>query len=334
MKKNLGVIATGYAVPAKRVGPADYLKQGTPAQLIEEWDIGEHREATTQTATDLEAEAANMAIARAGISPLDIDLIIGATQLSEKANPCNAALTQWKIGAKNAVVFGIDMSSIGSVPALMTADALFHTGKYKTILVLGSCQLRQADDETDPAIYAVCGDGAGAVILSEVEPDMGIIATQLGANGEHWETVGIEVKGPKHPVPGKIEEKKLRYYIDHERTNREAFFKWAMSSVQNAALTLLEKEGLTIDDIDWFCPHQNVKPVSVRWMELLGAPKEKIIETRKEFGNMGPANVLVNLHRGAELGRFKPGDRILLLGQGSGMCVGATLLRWSAAAKP
>ncbi len=334
MIKNIGIIGTGYAVPSHRVGPSDFLKQGTPAQLIEDWDIGEHREATTETATDLEAEAAKMAIARAGLTPLDIDLIIGTTLLPEKVNPSNASLTQWKIGAKNAAVFGLDMACIGAVPALMTADALFRAGKYKKILVLGSCQLRAANDETDPAVYAVCGDGAGAVVLSEVESSAGIIATHLEANGEHWQNVGIETKASKCPVPGRADEKKQRFYIDHDRSpNREEFFKWAMGSVPNAALRLLEKEGLTIKDIDWVCPHQNVKPVSGRWMEMLGVPKERIIETRKEFGNMGPANVLVNLHRGAELGRFKPGDRILLLGQGSGMSVGVALLRWSAAAK-
>src|SRR5574337_2028769 len=119
--KNLGVIGTGIAVPSKRVGPEDYLRMGISPEVLKEWDIGEHREATTQSVTDLEAEAALLAIQRAGLKPTDIDLILGTTLTPEKLNPSNASLTQWKIGARNAAVFGVDMACIGPVPALLTA---------------------------------------------------------------------------------------------------------------------------------------------------------------------------------------------------------------------
>lgn len=333
--RSLGVIGTGFSVPARKVGPEDFLRMGIPAQLLEEWDIGEHREADTETATDLEAAAAQMAIERAGRSVLDIDLIIGSTLMPEKINPSNASLTQWKIGARNAAVFGVDMACISPLPAIMIASSLFQTGMYRNILVLGSCQLRAANDETDPAVYAVCGDGAGAALLAEVELEAGVIATQLDADGQYWENVGIEIKAPKCPIPGRADEKRHRFYIDHARaSSRQAFFQWAMNSVPTSVLKLLERERLTVKDIDWVCPHQNVKTVSERWIEMLGIPAEKVIQTRREFGNMGPANVLVNLNRGAELGCFRPGDRILLFGQGSGMSVGVTLLRWSSAANP
>jgi 3-oxoacyl-[acyl-carrier-protein] synthase-3 len=335
----LGVLGTGYAVPPRRVGPKDYLALGMRPELLEEWDVGEHREADAQTATDLEAEAAVMAIARAGLTPLDIDLMIGSTLVPEKVMPTNVALTQRKIGATNAAVFGVDMACIGPVPAIMIADALFRAGTYRNVLVLGSCQLRAINDETDPAIYAVCGDGAGAVVLADVGPTPGVVATHIEANGEHWENVGIEVKEPKCPPArardADVDARRPRFYIDHDRSrDRGAFFAWAMESVPAAVRKLLAREGLSVRDVDWVCPHQNVKTVSSRWMELLGIPPEKVVETRKVFGNMGPANVLVNLNHGAETGRFRAGDRILLVGQGAGMSVGATLLTWPAAANP
>jgi 3-oxoacyl-(acyl-carrier-protein) synthase III len=331
----LGVLGTGYAVPPRRVGPGDFLRMGMPPELLAEWDVGEHREADAQTATDLEAEASNMAIARAGLTPLDIDLMIGSTLVPEKVMPTNVSLTQRKIGARNAAVFGVDMACIGAAPAIMAADALFRAGSYRNILVIGSCQMRAINDETDPAIYAVCGDGAGAVVLSSVGPAPGVLATHLEANGDHWENVGIEVKGLKCPTPDRADEPKLRFYIDHARSrDRDAFFEWAIASVPAAVHKLLDRERLSIDDIDWVCPHQNVKTVSSRWIEMLGIPSFKVVETRKVFGNMGPANVLVNLAHGAEAGKFRPGDKILLVGQGAGMSVGATLLSWSASSNP
>lgn len=333
MARHLGVVGTGYAVPPRRVGPADFLRMGMPPELIAEWDVGEHREADTQTATDLEADAARMAIARAGLTPLDIDLVMGGTMVPEKPMPTNVSLTQRKIGARNAAVFGVDMACISAAPAIMIADALFKAGQYRNILVVGSCQMRAIADETDPAIYAVCGDGAGAVVLSDVGAEPGVMATHLEADGEYWENVGIEVKAPKCPAEGRAGEKRPLFYIDHARSrDRDAFFAWAIRSVPTAVKKLLDREGLSMADVDWVCPHQNVKTVSTRWLEMMGVPPPKVVETRKVFGNMGPANVLVNLAVGAESGRFRPGDKILLVGQGAGMSVGATLLCWTASA--
>jgi len=82
------------------------------------------------------------------------------------------------------------------------------------------------------------------------------------------------------------------------------------------------------DDVDWICPHQNVKTVSEAWIQRIGVPGARVIETRKEYGNVGPANVLLNLNRGFESGKLRHGDTILMFGQGSGMSVGAMLLRW------
>jgi 3-oxoacyl-[acyl-carrier-protein] synthase-3 len=329
--KYLGILGTGAALPAMRVGPADFLARGADPALLQEWDVGEHRVASGETATDLEARAALQAIARAGWQPSDLDLIIGCTVLPEKANPTNAALTQHKIGAVNAAVFEIDMACIGPVPALAVADSLFRTGSYSKILVVASCQLQAAMDETDPAVYAVCGDGAAAVVMGEVAQPAGVLAHHLGANGRYWNNVGIEQKGPRFPPPdGRGCDVRQRFYIDHSRGGDVAeFFVWCLASVPDAVSAVLEKARMTVADVDWVCPHQNVKTVSEAWLDRIGIPRERVIETRKEYGNVGAANVLLNLDRGAESGKLRSGDTVLLFGQGSGMSVGAMLLRWT-----
>jgi 3-oxoacyl-[acyl-carrier-protein] synthase-3 len=331
---HLAILATGAALPEGRVGPADFLARGAPPALLEEWDVGEHRVATTESATDLEARAASQALERAGFAPADLDLIIGCTLLPEKINPTNAALTQHKIGAANAAVFELDMACIGPVPALVVADALFRAGPYRKILIVASCQLQAAMDDTDPAVFAVCGDGAAAVVLGEVDEPAGVIAHHLAANGRYWHNVGIEEKAPRFPAaaacaPAAASDLRQRFYIDHARGGDvKQFFEWCLSSVPDAVGHLLAKAGLAISDVDWVCPHQNVKTVSEAWIERLGVPRARVIETRKEYGNVGPANVLLNLNRGAETGQLRAGDKVLLFGQGSGMSVGAVLLRW------
>lgn len=326
---HLAIIGTGAALPARRVGPADFIAAGADPALLAEWDVGEHRVAESESATDLEARAALQCIERAGWSPEDVDLMIGCTLLPEKVNPSNIALTQHKIGARRAAAIGLDMACIGPVPALMMADSLFRTGQFSRIVVVASCQLQGAMDDTDPAVFAVCGDGAAAVALGPVEERAGVIATQLTARGEYWSNVGIEARGPRHPRAGGPCEIRPRFYIDHSRGGDvKEFFTWCMASVPDAVSALLRKVNLTIEEIDWVCPHQNVKTVSEVWIERIGVPRTRVIETRKEYGNVGPANVLLNLDRGATNGAFRHGDKILLFGQGSGMSVGALLLQW------
>lgn len=333
--KYLAIVGTGASLPEKKVGLADFLANGADPATLTEWDVGEHFIGTTETATDLEARACLQAIERAGWKPEDIDLIIGSTLLPEKINPTNVSLTQHKIGARNAAVFEVDMACIGPVPSLMIADALYKSGLYKKILVVASCQLQGAMDHSDPAVFAVCGDGAGAVVLGEVEEPSGVVGTHMTANGQYWDNVGIEVKGPKANIPNLDCDVRHRFYIDHQRSGDvKKFFEWAMASVPSAVSTLLDKLGLSLEQVDWVCPHQNVKTVSEAWIARIGIPPAKVVETRKEYGNCGPANVLLNLNRGAELGKFKHGDHVLLFGQGSGMSVGTLMLRWHGAANP
>jgi 3-oxoacyl-[acyl-carrier-protein] synthase-3 len=326
----LGILGTGAALPEKKVGPADFIARGADPAILAEWDVGEHRVASSETATDLEARAALQAIQRAGLAPGDLDLIIGCTLLPEKVNPTNASLTQHKIGAVNAAVFELDMACIGPVPALMVADSLFRAGQYRRILVMASCQLQAAMDYTDPAVFAVCGDGAAAVVLGEVDQAAGYIASHITSNGRYWNNVGIEHKGPRYHRPAALDcDVRQRFYIDHSRGGDiQQFFEWCLASVPDAVEALLKKAGLTLADVDWVCPHQNVKTVSEAWLDRIGVPRDRVIETRKEYGNVGPANVLLNLNRGAESGKIRHGDIVLLFGQGSGMSVGTMLLRW------
>ena len=180
-----------------------------------------------------------------------------------------------------------------------------------------------------PAAFAVCGDGAAAVALGPVDDDAGLVASHLAADGRWWNNVGIEERGPRFPQRACAAW--LRFYIEHARGGDvKDFFVWCMASVPEAVQVALGKADLTVEDIDWVCPHQNVKTVSGGRIARLCIPRARVVETRKEYGNVGPANVLLNLDRGAKQGLFRHGHHLLLFGQGSGMSVGAAVLRWYA----
>ncbi len=323
------MVGTGASFPAKKVDIPDFLALGADPELLAAWDVGAHYVGTFETATDLESAASLQALKRAGWRAEELDLIIGSTLLPEKTNPSNIALTQHKIKALNAAAFEVNMSLISPVPSLAIAHALHRTGAYKKILVVASCQLQGAMDFSDPAVFAVCGDGAAAVVLGEVDEASGVLGSHMAAKGEYWENVGIEVKKPKFTTQFEDGSVRSRFYIDLERSgDPKEFVEWGMAAVPNAVATLLAKVRLSLADVDWVCPHQNVKPVSVQWVARIGVAADKVIETRKEYGNCGPANVLINLNHGAERRLFKHGDRILLCGLGSGMSVGTLMLQW------
>jgi len=227
------------------------------------------------------------------------------------------------------------MACAGPLPALIVADALFRAGAFERIVIVASSQLRDAMDDSDPAVFAVCGDGAAAVALGPVDHDAGLVASHLAADGRWWNNVGIEERGPRFPQSARGAcAVRPRFYIEHARGGDvKDFFSWCMASVPEAVNMALAKADLSVADIDWVCPHQNVKTVSEAWIARLGIPRARVVETRKEYGNVGPANVLLNLDRGAQQGLFRHGDHLLLFGQGSGMSVGAAILRWYAPGK-
>ncbi len=162
--RSAGISSTASYLPPHKVTVEDFVRQGIDREQIQKWGVLERRIAGSETATDLEAKVALLALERAGISAEDVELIIGSTTLPEKINPPNVNLTQFKIGAKNAGAFEINMSCAGSIPAMMTAASLISCGMYEKILLVASCEPARKIDHSDQLTSVIMGAGAAAVV--------------------------------------------------------------------------------------------------------------------------------------------------------------------------
>ncbi len=324
-----GIIGTGAYLPPGRQTIDDFVRMGAERELVQKWGILEHRIAGAETATDMEAKAALMALRNAGVAVDEVELIIGATAHPEKSNPANVALTQQKIGALNAGVFTVDLSCAGAIPAMAIANSFIKTGAYKTILLVASCRLQHILDFSDPSTYVVMGDGASAVVVSAVKDGLGFGAFDLQGNGDFWHKSGVERRTPRNP--DKVVDKSVRefFYIDlDDGPENTRFHRYLIRSVPESVNRLLARESMTMNDIQWVVPHQNVKGLSGVWLKQLGVPEEKAVLTNFKYGNMSVANIWVNLHEGVEDGRIREGDTLLFFGQGTGFAVGSMLMRW------
>ncbi len=334
------ILSTASYLPPRRVTQEDFARRGISQEQLEKFGIHEHRVAEGETATDMETKAGRIALERAGVRPSEIELIIGVTTLAEKINPPNVMLTQHKLGATQAACFGVDMSCGGSIPAMMVANAFVRQGMYSKILLVASCCGQRALDPTDDFSVVVIGDGASAVVVGAVdEGESGFVASELQANGRFWTHCGVETRRPKDSQRAPNAGPGLYFYIDEVQPEPGSdpkgcspFNRYVIESVPRCARRLLDKQGIEVADIDWVVPHQNVQAVSGAWLRLLGVPPEKAILTNREYGNIGAANIWLNLDHAAGRGMLKEGDLILTLGQGSGFAVGSMLLRWNALA--
>lgn len=326
-----GITGTGSYFPKQKVGISSFLSQGARLSDLEDWGVVEHRISREETVIDLEVAAAKMAIENAGLDPREIDLVIGSTLNPKKVNPPNINRTQFEIGAVNAAAFEVSQSCNSPIASMIVASQLIRTGSFKNILLVASSYTRDIVDPTDPAIYAVIGDGASAVVLSRVDAGFGVLGFDLSSDGKYWDTVGIEKRKPKFCAvdrEAETETEKNYFFIDQPRESEFAFTKYVINSVPGIARDLLVKEQINISDISWVAPHQNISTIHNKWFEMLGVDRNKVITTHHKYGNLGPANVWANIHEGVTKNLFKKGDLVLCVGQGAGFSVGALILNW------
>ncbi|MDH3973437.1 MAG: 3-oxoacyl-ACP synthase III family protein [Deltaproteobacteria bacterium] len=329
-----GIIGTGSYLPEKKESVDDFLKKGAGRELIDKWGVFEHRVmGVHETVTDMEAEAAKIAIKRAGLKPEDIELIIGITALSEEVNPQNACLTQQKVGAVNAATLAMDLSCCGAIPAMITAGNFITLGQYKYILLVASCNLTRVSDDTDPASYVVLGDGASAIVMAKGRDDRGIISFDMETKGEFFSNCGIKIKRPKlyeeEPSYIKTPSERLLFFIDYDETNTSSKLnRYAFQSVPDSVNRTLKKAGMTAEDIDLFISHQNVAALCGKWVEMLEIPMGKAHFTYQKCGNMSAANIWVNLDEAIQENKLGDGNIVVFAGQGSGFHVGSLVMKW------
>jgi len=305
-----GIIGVGRYVPEKVLTNADLEKM---MDTSDEWirtrtGIEERRIAADDIDTsDMAYFAAEKALADAGVEAKDIDLIVVATVTPDRSFPSVACMLQERLGAVNAAAMDLSAACSGFMYGMVTAAQFIDTGVYKYILVVGADKLSKITDWTDRNTAVLFGDGAGAVVMGPVSPGRGILSFELGADGT----------GGKH-----------LYKDEYIVMNGREVFKFAVRQMGESSVRVLEKAGLTKEDVDFLIPHQaNIRSVEAA-RQRLELPEEKISTTIRRYGNTSAASIPISLVEELEAGNIRDGDLIVMVGFGGGLTWGAIALRW------
>ncbi|MCC7070752.1 MAG: ketoacyl-ACP synthase III [Deltaproteobacteria bacterium] len=273
---------------------------------------------------DMAEHAARGALERAGITAMDLDLIIVGTVTPDLRVPSCACILQDKLGAKNAAAFDVLAACAGSMFALSVADKFLRAGTVKRILVVGAETLSVITNWTDRSTCVLFGDAAGAfVVEAGPEEGPGLIDTAVYSDGSTWQHLYIPAGGSKKPLTPEL----LAARQDRLIMNGREVYKIAVRSLVDAARKILEKNGLTANDIDLVVAHQANLRIIEAVADRVEIPLERFVINIDRYGNTSSASAFITFDEAVRDGRMKPGSKVLMLAIGAGMCWAAALYR-------
>ncbi len=276
--------------------------------------------------SDLGTEAALKAIAQAGLTPDDIDLIVVGTTTPDMFFPSTAALIQNKIGAHHAWGFDLAGACSGFTFSLSTASQLVSTARHNHALVVGADVMSSIIDYTDRATCVLFGDGAGAVVVSAArDPKLAILDFAHEIDGSGGRYLQMPAGGSLRPATRETVEKRLHYVMQ----DGQAVFKFAVRKTEEISRVILQRNNLTADDIALFISHQANRRIITAAADRLGIDASRVIINLEKYGNTTAATIPLALEDCIQEGRLKKGDLVLLASVGAGFTVGSVLLRWA-----
>jgi 3-oxoacyl-[acyl-carrier-protein] synthase-3 len=295
--------------------------------ILQRTGIRERHIAAPGVATsDLAQEAALKAIERAHLTPDDIGLIVVGTVTPDMLFPSTACLVQHKIGARHAWGFDLSAACSAFTYSVTAASQIVATGAHDHALVVGADVMSSIIDYKDRATCVLFGDGAGACVISAVsDPGAGaILDFEHEIDGSGGPALCMPAGGSLRPPSYETIDQRLHYV----KQDGQAVFKFAVRKTEEISRRLLERNGLTPDDLDLFVSHQANRRIIQSATERLGVPAKKVIINIERFGNTTAATIPLALDDAMCSGRLKKGDLVLLASVGAGFTVGAVLVRW------
>ncbi|HEY8127808.1 MAG TPA: beta-ketoacyl-ACP synthase III [Hyphomicrobium sp.] len=283
--------------------------------------VSRHIADESELTSDLGAAAAKQALVRAGIDPIDIDLIVCATSTPDRTFPATAVKIQAMLGVTKGAAFDVQAVCSGFVYAMSIADNFLKAGQSKRALVIGAETFSRILDWSDRSTCVLFGDGAGAVVL-EAQPqhgtrgDRGIIATRIRSDGRYEDLLYVD------GGPGSTKT------VGHLRMNGREVFRHAVQKISGVIEETLVETGYAADEIDLFIPHQANKRILDGIAKKLGVAPEKIVMTLDKHGNTSAASIPLALNEAFEAHRVKEGSLVLMEAMGGGFTWGAVLARW------
>ncbi len=325
-KRTVAIVGTGAYLPERILTNAELEKM---VDTTNEWIVTRsgirerHIARDDQATSDLAAEAARRALADAGVTAADVDLIIVATLSPDMPFPNTACFVQNLIGAKNATCIGMEAACSGFLFAVDAASQYLLTGRFKTALVIGAEKLSCVTDWQDRTTCVLFGDGAGAVVLRVSESGDGILSTVTGSDGSLNALLNIPGGGSRNPTSPQTIEKRMHFM----KMEGKEVFKHAVRAMGEAARKAVEKAGLTIADIACVVPHQANMRIVEAIRDRLGVGPEKFYVNLDKVGNMSAASIPVAFDEAIKAGKIKKGDHVVFVAFGGGFTWGAMVVK-------
>ncbi|MBN1541314.1 ketoacyl-ACP synthase III [candidate division KSB1 bacterium] len=321
------IIGTGAAVPEKTLTNRDFE---TMVDTSNEWIRARtgmevrHVVGPDEQNSDLAAAAALKALESAGLTAVDVDLIIVATISGDSGFPSTACFVQKKIGAVNAAALDIGAACAGFIYGLDLADSYIALGKAKHVLVIGSEVLSRITDYSDRNTCVLFGDGAGAAVLAPSDGERGILGTFIKSDGRLSELLYIEGLGTKIP-PSHQSVDERKHFI--RMAGREVF-KYAVKAMGDSAEEILMRTGLDNAAVDLLISHQANLRIIEATARRINLPAERVFINIEKYGNTSSASIPLALDEAVRSGRIQPGQLLVLVAFGAGFTWGSAAIRY------
>jgi len=279
-----------------------------------------HIAAEGEMTSDLATAAALQAMAAAGVTPEEIDLIVLGTTTPDDTFPATAAKVQANLGVPGGFAFDVQAVCSGFLYALATADKFIRAGDVKTALVIGAETFSRILDWTDRETCVLFGDGAGAVVLRAQEgegsnADVGVLSTHLHADGRFRDLLYVNGGPSSTQTVGVV------------RMEGKEVFRHAVTKLASAVNEALAANDLTANDVDWVVPHQANRRILTSTAKKAGLREERIVVTLDQHANTSAASIPLALNAAVKDGRIRPGHLVLIEAMGGGFTWGSALIR-------
>lgn len=298
----------------------DWILQRTG---IERRPVAGEEDSTCSLAT----EAGRRALARAGLAPSDLDLVVVATCTPDTLVPPSAPRVQAALGAARAGAFDVNAACAGFLTALATCTAMIRSGMISSALVVGADVLSRFIDPADVSTRILFGDGAGAVVLERSEEPAGLLTVTFGADGGGAPLIEIPAGGSRRPASPQT----VAAGEHVLRMNGPEVFRAAVRVMAGAAQEVARVAGLDPSDVELLVCHQANQRIVTAVGERLGIPSGRVFGNVARYGNTSAASIPIALCEAADEGLLAPGSRALLTAVGAGLTWAAGLLLWTGA---
>ncbi|WP_201834041.1 beta-ketoacyl-ACP synthase III [Microvirga zambiensis] len=325
MKRTRSIVrGIGSYLPRRRLTNQDLEKQ---VETSHEWIVqrtgieARHIADDDETTSVLGIKAAEAALADAGLTASDIDLVICATSTPDYTFPSTATMIQTGIGMTHGAAFDLQAVCTGFVYAVATADKFLQSGSHKRALVVGAETFSRILDWNDRTTCVLFGDGAGAIVLEAQEgegtsADRGVLTSHLRSDGRYRDKLYVDGGPGSTKTTGVL-----------KMEGREVF-KFAVGMVADVVQDAFAATGTSAEELDWFVPHQANKRIITASADKLGIAQDKVVITVNRHGNTSAASIPLALDVARKDGRIKDGDLVMIEAIGGGFTWGSALIRW------